>query len=324
MEKYKMGNPLESIFWKVSIPIRGTQLFLVKKLMIKAAEAVLHNIQIDLIHYMSMESGRESLNNYKDLFVRAQNKMPWRANRFEASLNPTTNSTEDTRSTKRPRQNSPSPTKQTTPQAATKTESKKIAANPEPYLDKTQDMISNHPIIQQLRRDLDQLQGNHIDLTTHIKEVKEQQHVIQTQVLELASDVTEINKTLTGVVSELTTTKHTVAQLDKAIMNLTTKQETATMYAELRESTDKIKGLLKQLVGNLSSSQPSNLPMITTDTISITKRKGTEILDEMINEYLGQSREGSEGMIIEVQNQLSQLNHSEQPTNGSNEPLQPT
>jgi uncharacterized protein (UPF0297 family) len=106
-------------------------------------------------------------------------------------------------------------------------------------------------------------------------------------------------------------------------MNLTTKQETATMYAELKESTDEIKGLLKQLVGNLSSSQPTNLPMIITDTFSITKRKGTEILDEMIDEYLGQSGEASEGMIIEVQNQFSQLNHSEQPTNGSNEPPQP-
>jgi hypothetical protein len=117
---------------------------------------------------MSIESGRALLNTYNNLFVRAQNKMPWRANRFEASLNPTTNSTEDTRSTKRPRQNSPSPMKQTTPQAATKTESIKIAANPEPYSDKTQDMISNHPLVQQLRRDLDQLQGNHIDLTTQI------------------------------------------------------------------------------------------------------------------------------------------------------------
>jgi hypothetical protein len=63
--------------------------------------------------------------------------------------------------------------------------------------------------------------------------------------------------------------------------------------------------------------------MITTDTISITKRKGTEILDETNNVYFGQSKELSEGMIIEVQNQLSQLNHSEQPTNRPNEP-QPT
>jgi hypothetical protein len=71
--------------------------------------------------------------------------------------------------------------------------------------------------------------------------------------------------------------------------------------------------------------QSSNLPMVTTDMISITKRKGTEILDDMIYEYLGQqSEESSEGMIIDVQNQLSQLNHSEKLANESNHIPTPT
>jgi septal ring factor EnvC (AmiA/AmiB activator) len=79
---------------------------------------------------------------------------------------------------------------------------------------------------------MDQLQGNHVDLTSHIKEGKEQQHVIQTQVLELASNVTEMNHTLTSVVNDVAVAEHTVAQLDKAI-DLTAKQEMAVMYAEL-------------------------------------------------------------------------------------------
>jgi uncharacterized coiled-coil DUF342 family protein len=113
---------------------------------------------------------------------------------------------------------------------------------------------------------MDQLQGNQVDLTLHIKEGKEQQHVIQTQVLELASNITEMNNNLTEVANGATTAKHKVEQLNVVIQNLTTKQETAVMYAEIKETTDEIKSLLKQLVGNPAPLPPSNTPMISTDT----------------------------------------------------------
>jgi pyruvate formate-lyase activating enzyme-like uncharacterized protein len=103
-------------------------MFLVKKEMIKADEAILHIIQVDLIHYMSIESGQAAFTNYNELFVKAQNMMPLRTNRFEASLNPTTESTEDNQSTKRARQTSPSLAKAPPAQAPTKSSIKSSIA----------------------------------------------------------------------------------------------------------------------------------------------------------------------------------------------------
>jgi hypothetical protein len=136
------------------------------------------------------------------LFVRAQHKSPWRTNRFEVSLHPTTISTDNTRSTKRARQNSPSPTKQPTVAGILKSSLKKEPATTKADAPITLDPISNHPFIKKLIQDIDTLQGNHLDLTSHIKDGKEQQHVIQTQVLELTSNMTEMNNAITNVVNE--------------------------------------------------------------------------------------------------------------------------
>jgi hypothetical protein len=95
LQKYKMDNPPESVFWQISPTILRTRLFLVNKQMVKAAEAILHINQVDLIDHMLVDAGRASFLNYR--------------NRLEASLNPTTSSTADTRSTKRARQTSPPP-----------------------------------------------------------------------------------------------------------------------------------------------------------------------------------------------------------------------
>jgi hypothetical protein len=54
---------------------------------------------------------------------------------------------------------------------------------------------------------MDQVQGNQVKLTSHIKDGKEQQRVIQTQVLQLSSEVSNLNTSLDNVASERATSK---------------------------------------------------------------------------------------------------------------------
>jgi hypothetical protein len=115
-----------------------------------------------------------------------------------------------------------------------------------------------------------QIQENQVKIRSHIQVGKEQQHVVQTQVLELSANVTTINTTLSNVVNEATS-KNTVAKLETAIQNLTTKQETALMYSEQRETNDKIKGLLRQLLSNQPGATSTDKSMVTSNTISACK-----------------------------------------------------
>jgi hypothetical protein len=83
------------------------------------------------------------------------------------------------------------------------------------------------------------------------------------------------------------------------------------MYSEQKETTDKIKVLLRQLIASQSQAPVVAVPMITSDTTSAHKRKEVELLDHLIKGYLDSHQEQApEVQIVDVQTRLSQLNHS--------------
>jgi hypothetical protein len=232
---------------------------------------------------MSIESGRATFANYNDLFVRSQNKTPWRVNQLKASIQPTTSPPpEDPRSTKRLIQTSPSPTK--SPATASKPKPKEIPQDNTPAVQNS--IMMDHPVIKRMQERMDELQVCQVDILTYISESKELQHVVQSQVLEVSSRVSQMETTLGGVVSDIQTTTLHITQLGNAFQNLMTKQETAQMYIKQKETNDEIKGMLGRLLSSTSFNQSSSTAMVTSNTISTNKHKDVDLLTDLIDDYL--------------------------------------